>query len=248
MRFVIIEDEIYAYKELSRMLLKLYPEATIVAHYDSVKSAIKGLPNTTADLIFFDISLPDGFSFDILNAIEIKTPIIFTTAYDEYALKAFKYNSIDYLLKPIDTEDLKIAVEKFKTLKQQYTPNSILELSEMLNPKKQKDRFLVKIGDKYTYVKTEQIAYFYSEDKTTFIKTFDNHSYITDHSLNDVEKLLDSSMFFRVTRNMICSLNAINSSSKYFNSRLKLKLTPEFKEEILISRVKVKEFLEWLDQ
>ena len=248
MKFIIIEDELYAYKELSRMLKKLYPNSEVLAHFDSVKSAIKGLPDLEADIIFFDISLPDGFSFDILNSIEIKTPIIFTTAYDEYALKAFKYNSIDYLLKPIDTEDLQIAIEKFQSLKKQYTPSSILELSEMLHPKKQKDRFLVKIGDTYSYVKTTQIAYFYSEDKTTFIKTFDNHSYITDHSLNDIEKLLDHTTFFRVTRNMICSLNAIESSSKYFNSRLKLKLNPKFKEEILISRVKVKEFLEWLDK
>ena len=250
MKYIIIEDELYAYKELHRMLQKLYPKSTIVAHYDSVEAAIDGLgvmDPKAVDLIFFDISLPDGYSFDILNRIKIKTPIIFTTAYDAYALKAFKYNSIDYLLKPIDIEDLKVAIDKFETLKSQYTQLDITQLSKLFKPSKsQKKRFLVKIGDKYTYINIENIAYFYSEDGLSFIKTFDEHSYSIDQSLSEIEVLL-SDDFFRVSRNMICALQSIESSSKYFNSRLKLKLNPSFKEDVLISRVKVNAFLEWMD-
>jgi DNA-binding LytR/AlgR family response regulator len=246
MKLAIIEDEIYAYKELKRMLENLYPDAVIVAHYDSVKSAIKGIPSIDVDLIFFDISLQDGFSFEILNALNIQTPIIFTTAYEEHSLKAFKFNSIDYLLKPIDEEDLREAVEKYISLKNQYQSSDI-DLSFNKN-KTYKNRFLVKVGDTYSYVKTEDIAYFYSEDKTTFIQTFNNHSYITDQSLNDLEELVNPIQFFRITRHIICSINAVVSSSKYFNSRLLLSLKPQFNGEVLISRVRVKSFLEWLDQ
>ena len=247
MRFAIIEDEIYAYKELKRMLEKLFPESVIIAHYDSVKTAIKGLPSIQVDLIFFDISLQDGISFEILNTLNIKTPIIFTTAYEEHTLKAFKFNSVDYLLKPIDEKDLKKAIDKFKSLKDQYNYNEN-SFKQPSTPQLFKNRFLVKIGDTYSYIKTEDVAYFYSADKTTYIKTFDNHTYITDQSLNELEQFVHPNQFYRVTRHIICSITSIISSSKYFNSRLKLTLKPEFDEEILISRVKVKSFLDWLDQ
>ncbi|MCL3781308.1 response regulator transcription factor [Prolixibacteraceae bacterium JC049] len=247
MRFIIVEDEHYAFKELKRMLQELYPESEVVAHFDSVSSAVNGLPEVKADLLFLDISLPDGFSFDILSKVELSIPIIFTTAYDEFALKAFKYNSIDYLLKPIESEDLKKAITKYQSLQKKYDWNSFKSIAEELKEKRRKKRFLIKIGDKYSYVQVEDIAYFYREDKTTYIKTKDNKSYITDYSLGVIEELVDEN-FFRISRHVICSLEAVDSVSKYFGSRLKIKLKPAFDESILISRVKVKEFLAWMDE
>jgi len=247
MKFAIIEDEVYAYKELKRMLDNLYPDSVVVAHYDSVKSAVKGLPSVQVDLIFFDISLQDGDSFEIIKTLDLKVPIIFTTAYEEHVLKAFKFNSIDYLLKPIEEEDLQIAVDKFNSVKQHFSKENKLE-ENIEQGKSYKNRFLIKVGDTYSYVKIEDIAYFYSEDKTTFIQTKDQQVYITDQSLNDLESLVDPNVFFRISRHIICSIHSVVSSSKYFNSRLKLVLKPEFSEEVLISRVKVKPFLEWLDR
>ena len=165
MKFIVVEDELYAFRELRRMLNELYPESEVVAHFDSVSSAIKGLQAVDADLLFLDISLPDGFSFDILSEVDLSIPIIFTTAYDEYALKAFKYNSIDYLLKPIDHEDLKLAVEKFKSLQKKYDWQTFKAIAEELKEKNTKKRFLIKIGDKYSYVQVDQIAYFLAKTK-----------------------------------------------------------------------------------
>ncbi len=247
MKFIIVEDELYAFKELKRMLNDLFPESEVVAHFDSVSTAIKGIPSINADLLFLDISLPDGFSFDILSEIDLTIPIIFTTAYDEFALKAFKYNSIDYLLKPFEHEDLKMAVEKFQSLQKQFDWKSFKSIADELREKRSKKRFLIKTGDKYSYVQVENIAYFYSEDKTSYIKTKDDKSYITDYSLGLIEDLVDGN-FFRISRHVICSLDSIDSVSKYFGSRLKIKLKPNFDEPILISRVKVKEFLAWMDE
>jgi DNA-binding LytR/AlgR family response regulator len=247
MKFIIVEDELYAFKELQRMLQELYPDSEVMAHFDSVSSAVKGLPGLDADLLFMDISLPDGFSFDILSKVDLSIPIIFTTAYDEFALNAFKYNSIDYLLKPIEQDDLKKAVEKFQSLQKQYDWKNYRSIANELKEKRSKKRFLIKIGDKYSYVQVEDIAYFYSEDKTTYIKTKDNKIYITDYSLAVIEESVGDN-FFRISRHVICSLDAIDSVSKYFGSRLKIKLKPEFTDSILMSRVKVKEFLAWMDE
>ncbi|TKG93954.1 response regulator transcription factor [Puteibacter caeruleilacunae] len=246
MRVAIIEDELYAYKELVRMLKELIPDIEIVAHFDSVKSAIDGLYQLKIDLAFFDISLPDGFSFEILNDRPLQVPIIFTTAYDEYSLRAFKYHSVDYLLKPIDSEELKAAIDKYRSIKEHYSPFNLEELVKSMQPQHIKKRFLIKIGDKYTTIKTPDIAYFYSEDKVTYIRSYDGQTYLSDYSLNDIESLIGND-FFRVSRNMICSLDSIESTAKYFNSRLKIQLNPPFQETILLSRVRVKEFLKWLD-
>lgn len=246
MKVVIIEDEIFAFKELQRMLSNIDDQIDIVAHFDCVKDAVTGIVSVDFDLLFLDISLPDGFSFEILNQVEIHKPIIFTTAYDEYAIKAFKYNSIDYLLKPIDEDDLKNALDKFDKLQTPAQDINYNKISNILELKQAKKRFLIKIGDKYSYVPIDHIAYFYSEDKYTFIKTRDNHTHITDYTLNEIEELMNQE-FFRVSRNVITQLTSIQNVSKYFNSRLKIELHPAFDEELLISRKKVKSFLAWLD-
>lgn len=246
MKVVIIEDEIFAFKELQRMLSNIDDQIDIVAHFDCVKDAVAGIVSVEFDLLFLDISLPDGFSFEILNQVEIQKPIIFTTAYDEYAIKAFKYNSIDYLLKPIDEDDLKNALDKFDKLQTPTKDVNYSKISNILELKQSKKRFLIKTGDKYSYVPIDHIAYFYSEDKYTFIKTRDNHTHITDYTLNEIEELMNQE-FFRVSRNVITQLTSIQNVSKYFNSRLKIELHPAFDEELLISRKKVKSFLAWLD-
>ena len=246
MRLIIIEDELFAFKELERMLIQLIPDMQILAHFDSVEAAVNGMHKYKADLIFLDISLPDGTSFDVLNQCQIDTPVIFTTAYDEFAIKAFKYNSIDYLLKPIDANDLDKAIQKYQSQKQNQ--NLSLDVLGKLFPNKSgKKRFMVRLGDQYSHIDIDDIAYFYSEDKISFIRNFNNNNFICDYSLSEIEDLVDDH-FHRVSRNMICSIDSIASSHKYYNSRLRLKLNPPYEKDILISRVKVKEFLDWLDK
>ncbi|MCT4639639.1 MAG: LytTR family DNA-binding domain-containing protein [Bacteroidales bacterium] len=247
MNVIVIEDELFAYKELERMLKILYPSVNIAVHFSSVKSAVENLHSYEADIIFMDISLPDGSCFDILNAIDITAHIVFTTAYDQYAIRAFKYNSIGYLLKPIVPEELKNVIDKHQTIeKQQKSVNYNMLAKALSDHNDKKRRFLVKVGDKYLNINVDNIAYFYSEDKVSFIRTFDGTDYITDYSLNDIEYRVDND-FFRVSRNMLCSIESVKYTSKYFNSRLKLTLYPEFDKEVIISRVKASEFLLWLD-
>lgn len=246
MKVAIIEDELFAYKELCRMLEKLNPDIQVIAHYDSVSSAVDGLARIQVDLLFFDISLPDGQSFDILKYVDIESPIIFTTAYDEYAIKAFKYNSIDYLLKPVELDELEQALAKFEKSRLAQPSFDYQALASLMHEKKEKKRFLIKIGDKYTYIGIDQVAYFFSEDKVSLIRTFDGATYVIDYTLNEVEGEIGGE-FFRVSRNMICALEAIRSTSKYFHSRLKIQLNPAYDQEVLISRARAKEFLAWLD-
>lgn len=246
MKVVIVEDEILAAEELIRMLKNYSDDIEILASIKSVKEALINLPKLEFDLLFLDISLPDGQSFEILDAVNLNVPIIFTTAYDEYAIKAFKYNSIDYLLKPIDQDDLNTALQKFD---RQSTKDNTLDFEAVSNllKNKTKSRFLIKKGDNYTYINIDEIAYFYSEDKYTFIRSNDGKNAITEHSLNEVENTLDNS-FFRVSRNMICHISSVDKASKYFNSRLQLELKPPFATPVLISRKRVASFLDWLDQ
>ncbi|WP_338840351.1 LytTR family DNA-binding domain-containing protein [Flavobacterium ginsenosidimutans] len=251
---LIIEDEKPAARLLQRKLEKLNVKVETMLH--SVEEAVDWFENNShPDLIFLDIQLSDGLSFEIFEKIDIKSAIIFTTAYDEYALKAFKLNSIDYLLKPIDEDDLETAVSKFKTrMPKAEAETSNLQLDfeqirQMLsNPfeKTYKKRFTVKIGQHLKVITTEEIECFFSENKGTYIHTYDNRDYLIDSTLEILEQELDKKDFFRVSRKFIVPLKAIKEIQVYTNSRLKV-ILPTYKEdEVIVSREKVQDFKTWL--
>ena len=192
--------------------------------------------------------LTDGNSFDIFEQIQVTTPVIFTTAYDEHAIQAFKVNSVDYLLKPVEEDDLLAALRKFEQFRVVQSPvTNYRKLEEALMSNCKKNRFLIQKGDAYHYVETSDIAFFYSEEKVVFLHTFSDKRYIVDYTLEQIEQLLDERTFFRVSRNCIANINSIRKISKYFNSRLKLSFQPECPHEVLISRVRVPDFLKWVD-
>ena len=251
---LIIEDEKPAARLLQRKLEKL--DVTVETMLHSVEESVQWFENNPhPDLIFLDIQLSDGLSFEIFEKIDIKSAIIFTTAYDEYALKAFKLNSIDYLLKPIDEDDLEVAVSKYKSrIPKMAAENSNLQLDfeqirQMLsNPfeKTYKKRFTVKIGQHLKVISTEEIECFFSENKGTYIHTYDNRDYLIDSTLEILEQELDKKDFFRVSRKFIVPLKAIKEIQVYTNSRLKV-ILPTYKEdEVIVSREKVQDFKSWL--
>lgn len=234
------------------MLLKLEPDTEILDVLDSVKTAVKWLSANEADLLFFDIQLADGLSFEILNQVHIKTPIIFTTAFDEYAIKAFKVNSIDYLLKPIDPEELQNALDKFhQNFKRPETqqPNlAMLEQAMKMLTKQYKERFVVKIGEHIHTISVSDSSYFFSQDKATFLVTQDKKRYIIDYSLEDVESLLDPQEFFRINRKYLISLRAVKDIVSYSNSRLRIILHQSDEMDAIVSRERVQDFKKWLDR
>lgn len=254
MTTLIIEDEKPAARLLQRKLEKLDIAVETMLH--SVEESVHWFTNNQhPDLIFLDIQLSDGLSFEIFEKVNIQSAIIFTTAYDEYALKAFKLNSIDYLLKPIDEDDLEIAVTKFKNrIPKADSGNQNLQLDfeqirQMLsNPfeKSYKKRFTVKIGQHLKVITTDEIECFFSENKGTYIHTFDNRNYLIDSTLEVLEQELDMKNFFRVSRKFIVPLTAIKEIQVYTNSRLKV-ILPSYKEdEVIVSREKVQDFKAWL--
>ncbi len=251
MTTIIIEDEKPAARLLQRKLEKLAIETSVMLH--SVEEAIDWFSkNKHPDLIFLDIQLSDGLSFEIFEAIEIKSAIIFTTAYDEYALKAFKLNSIDYLLKPIDEDELAVAVTKFKERqpKQQSLQVDFEQIKKMLsNPfeKSYKKRFTVKIGQQLKVIGIDEIECFFSENKGTYIHTFDNRNYLIESTLEVLENELEPAAFFRISRKFIISLKAIKEIIVYSNSRLKVILPSYKEEEVIVSREKVASFKSWID-
>lgn len=243
MNVLIIEDEQLAQEELIRIIRKRFPYMTISAQTGSVKESVEWLRENTADLIFMDIHLSDGISFDIFDYVEVRTPIIFTTAYDQYAIQAFKVNSIGYLLKPIMENDLVSAVEKLE-----YQPDRLKELLRFLNPSRSyKSRIVIKTGDKFSFLDINDIAYFYAEERVTFAVPKQGKPRIVDYTLESLEQQLDPKQFFRLTRGCIASIDSIRDVSKHFNSRLKIRLTPEYTGELLVSRVRVEDFLKWLN-
>ncbi|OCB70070.1 DNA-binding response regulator [Flavobacterium piscis] len=254
MTTLIIEDEKPAARLLQRKLEKLDIAVETMLH--SVEESVHWFTNNQhPDLIFLDIQLSDGLSFEIFEKVNIQSAIIFTTAYDEYALKAFKLNSIDYLLKPIDEDDLEIAVTKFKNrIPKADSGNQNLQLDfeqirQMLsNPfeKSYKKRFTVKIGQYLKVITTDEIECFFSENKGTYIHTFENRNYLIDSTLEILEQELDMKDFFRVSRKFIVPLTAIKEIQVYTNSRLKV-ILPSYKEdEVIVSREKVQDFKAWL--
>ncbi|WP_299120806.1 LytTR family DNA-binding domain-containing protein [uncultured Tenacibaculum sp.] len=251
MKVLIIEDEKPAARRLNRMLAELGIEVETMLH--SVEESINWFQNNEhPDLIFLDIQLSDGLSFEIFEEVEVKSAIIFTTAYDEYALKAFKLNSIDYLLKPIDEDELKVAVDKFKENqpKQSDVQVNIDDIRKLLiNPvdRKFKKRFTIKVGQHIKIIHVDEIECFYSENKSTYIHTNSNRNYLIDQSLEHWQEQLDPEQFFRVNRTYIIHINAIKDIISYTNSRLKLVLHSFNEAEIIVSRERVKDFKNWID-
>jgi len=251
MTIIIIEDEKPAARLLQRKLEKLNIPVGVMLH--SVEESIEWFSkNKHPDLIFLDIQLSDGLSFEIFEKVDIKSAVIFTTAYDEYALKAFKLNSIDYLLKPIDEEDLDAAISKFKMRfpSQNSTVNLDFEtIKKMLsNPfdKNFKTRFTVKIGQHLKVISVDEIECFFSENKGTYIHTFDNRNYLIESTLEVLEQELDAKQFYRISRKFIIPLKSIKEIVVYSNSRLKV-ILPTFKdEEVIVSREKVSDFKAWI--
>lgn len=247
-KYLIVEDERFAYDEMKRMIHKLRPNYQLINWTETVIQTIDFLQQNSVDLILLDIRLSDGSSFDIFEQISVSIPIIFTTAYDEYAIRAFKVNSVDYLLKPIDEADLIAALEKFER-NRTITPiiPEYKKLEDALMQNRKKNRFLIQVGDSYHYIDTSDVAYFYSEEKAIFLHTFSNKRYIIDYTLDQIERMLDEKVFFRASRNCITNIRSIKKISKYFNSRLKLTLEPNCPHEVLVSRVRVTDFLSWVD-
>ena len=250
MNVIIIEDEKPAARRLSRMLTVLGVQTNHMLH--SVEESIAWFENNEhPDLIFLDIQLSDGLSFEIFEHIAISSAIVFTTAYDEYALKAFKLNSIDYLLKPIDEDELKVAVEKYKNqqIKQsdvQLNFESIRKL--LINPidRVYKKRFTIKIGQHLKIISIGDVECFYSENKGTYLYSKSNRNYLLDFPLEKVLTELDPEHFFRVNRTFIVQLSAIKDIVAYSNSRLKIVLNTFSETEIIVSRERVKEFKNWI--
>lgn len=243
MNVIIIEDEQLAQDELVRIINKRFPEMVITARLYSVKESIAWLQKNSADLIFMDIQLSDGISFDIFDYVDVRTPIIFTTAYDQYVVRAFKVNGIGYLLKPIVESDLVSAVEKLD-----YQPARLKDLLSQLKPgKAYKSRIAIKSGDRFSYINIEDVAFFYAEERVTFVMSKEGKMSIIDYTIETLDGLLDPKRFFRLTRGCIASIDSIAGVSKYFNSRLKITLKPQYEGVLLISRVRVPDFLQWLD-
>lgn len=243
MKVLVIEDEIPAQEELVRILRKHFPNIEIVDIIGSVRDSVEWLRNNTADLIFMDIQLLDGCCFDIFDVVEVRTPIIFTTAYDQYALKAFKVNSVDYLLKPIDEDELVAAVRKMD-----YKYDNIRNLIESYMPTvRYKTRISVKTGDIYCFLLIDEVSYFIFEDGFTYAVTCDEKKHIVDYTIGSLEAQLDPRRFFRVSRGCIVSIGSIEKITAYFNSRLKVTLKGRKNVSLILSRVRVRDFLNWID-
>ena len=248
MRIIILEDETRAASYLERLLAKIAPNMVVIAKLESVREGVKYLLNNPEpELIFSDIQLADGLSFEIYNQVSVKCPIIFTTAYDHYAIEAFKTNGIDYLLKPIEEERLTQAIEKAKHFSPGLVLGKILSISNSDAGKLYKSRFMVKVGDKIKSVPIEDILVFYSLEKASYILTSDAHNYCIDYALDQLEPMLDPEKYFRVNRKYIVSINACTNILAWTNSRLRLKIDGIDDSGIIVARERVQEFKSWLD-
>ncbi len=247
-RYLIVEDERLAYEEICRMMRKLRPTYDLAGWASSIDQAVCHIQKGHIDLLIIDIRLSDGLSFEIFEQLPVEIPVIFTTAYDEYALDAFRVNSIDYLLKPIGERELDTALGKFerRCCLRSSTIEYIKFEADYLSGCK-KNRFLVQTGDTFRPVETTDVAYFYSEDKYTYLHLFSGKRYIIGYTLERLEQMLDRSRFFRVSRNCIANIRSIQKISKYFAGRLLLQFQPECPHEIIVTRSRAEEFLRWLD-
>jgi len=255
MNVLIIEDEPFARAELKRLIQATGRKINVLDEIDTVEDSVSWLKShRPPDLIFLDIQLADGISFEIFRQVKVNTPVIFTTAYDEYAIKAFQLNSIDYLLKPVRPDMLESALRKLETLQLENHEDSLKisqeQLDNLLNAahSNYKSRLLVRIGDNLKSVDIDSVAYFLAEDDVVFVLLKEGGRYIADHALQELEPQLDPKLFFRISRNCITSITAIKKVSKYFNSRLLVELSPPAPDQLIVSRVRVPDFMKWMDQ
>lgn len=254
MNILIIEDEELAVKKLTKILNELDRDIEIVGTTDSIADSVQWLHNNPApELILMDIELADGQSFEIFNQVEVQSAVIFTTSYDEYALKAFKVNSIDYLLKPVQTDELAAALDKFVKVQGQQPAHSAVNMDHLiealhqkLQPKTYRQRFLVKHANKLLSIEVGEIAYFYSDGRINFFKTTDNKRIVIDYTLDELEDMLDPAQFFRISRAFYISIPCVERIDDYFGNRLILTLRPQNDKEALVSREKVSDFKRWM--
>ncbi|MCY1721294.1 LytTR family DNA-binding domain-containing protein [Prolixibacteraceae bacterium Z1-6] len=254
MRIIIVEDELHNYRLLKGMIEKLRPEWEIVEGFESVKSTVTWLErNPAPDLIFMDIQLTDGISFSIFDQVDVESMVIFTTAYDEYALRAFQVNSIDYLLKPVKEEKLRLAIEKFEN--HFYQPEKKVDNNpdyhEILQAitqgeKKYRKRFLVNGATSYSKLDVADIVWFSTENRVTTAFTLDGKAHIIDLTIEKLEEQLDPEVFFRTNRSTIVHIDSIRKFENHFGGKLILRLVHPFNEPIIISRLKATDFKEWV--
>jgi DNA-binding LytR/AlgR family response regulator len=250
MNVLIVENEKPAIVELSRLLKKIDSTVNIVGITESVESTINWFQsNSSPELLFMDIQLDDGLCFELFESIKLNIPVIFTTAYDAYMLSAFKVNSVDYLLKPIEEIPLRNALEKFKTIHYQkpISNNLFTQLSKVLNTG-YKTRFLIKVGEHYKSIPTNEISCFYILERATFIRMTTNKDYPVEYSLDHLQKIIDPDKFFRINRNCIVNINSIRDIICYSSSRLNLKLDKQPIDDLIVSKDKVSEFKKWIDK
>lgn len=252
MKILLVEDEDLAVKKLRKTLEAVDPNIEVIGTTDSIKATVQWLKDNPApELILMDIELADGQSFEIFNLIDVNGPVIFTTSYDEFALKAFKVNSVDYLLKPIQKDELESAINKFRRLKGIEHPNTdfdslVRELQQKLQPKEYRKRFLVKQGQKLISIEIEEIAYFFSDGRLNFFKTTDNRTFVVDYTMEELEEMLDNQKYFRISRSFYVSNNSVDKIEDYFGNRLLLGLKPPVDKQALVSREKVTTFKKWM--
>ncbi|KRB55545.1 LytTR family DNA-binding domain-containing protein [Flavobacterium sp. Root186] len=249
-KILILEDEKLNSERIKRLIVKIRPDAEIVGVLSSVKKTVSWLSeNQIPDLILMDVQLADGLSFEIFNLANLTCPIIFTTAYDEYAIKAFKYNSVDYLLKPIEKNELETAIIKLEnSLKQPVNPNSqIEELLAYIQPKEYRNRFLIPYRDGYRKIDAEDIACFYSNLNINYAYLFNGEEVVVPHTLEALEQELNPKSFFRANRQYIIHINSIEKVNNYFNGKLQLKIKHNKDEAVIVSRTKASLLKLWLD-
>ena len=251
MKAIVVEDERIAQKRLVQLIKELAPEINIIGEINSVENGLRWFKeNALPDLIFLDIQLNDGYGFDILDGIEEHPPVIFTTAYNEYAIRGFKYNGLDYLLKPIDKKELNKALNKFRKTQinsfEQLEHKSIAHIRDLF-VKEYKHRFIVKVGNQFNTFNVSEIAYFKSNDGLTFLHLNKGQCYPVEYSIDQLENILNPIHFFRINRKYMVSVNAVREIHSYFNSRLLLKLQPDEENQVIVSRERTTNFKKWLD-
>ena len=250
MRIVIIEDEPLAAEKLERYLLKYNASIEVLAQLNSLETAIPWIVEnkTKVDLFFMDVQLSDGLSFEIFSQVTINKPVIFTTAFDEFAVDAFKVNSIDYLLKPITFTDLSRALKKLDALQKQFSNiEQMAPIIKSMGQKNYKDRFLAKVGNHIKSIPVEAIVAFQAEGRDVSLFTKNGKEYVIEYKLEALEELLNPKLFYRVNRGFIVALKSISDVMVYANRRLKLTLSPDIHQEIVVSREKVGAFKQWFE-
>jgi DNA-binding LytR/AlgR family response regulator len=249
MRVIIIEDEAPAAARLSRLLQDIDADIEVVTTLDSVEASVKWLQQGSAELLFMDIQLADGLSFSIFQQVKVAQPVIFTTAFDHYVLKAFKVNSVDYLLKPVDPEELRQAVGKYRRLHgagDGGLADRIERLVQDLSPARYKERLLIRRGQQLHFLKTSLMAHCYADGKLCFAIDFDGNSHLLDNNLQELEETVDPRQFYRVNRQLLVNIEAIRRIHTWLGGRLKLEVLPATQADTIVSRERVNGFKDWL--